>query len=155
MAGARCTTNTTYVTPRAHYRANIETDDTSPTDVSIPILDTRIDYDKVGTSSQRGESAQINLAILLADSDGLTSTIPEVTVELWLKAEIEMVAYDAPSAVTIDPTPSTGEWVCVGYTSVDRSTLWVVKDIPPGQYKVLVTDIAAGTSVSIREQHAY
>jgi hypothetical protein len=84
------------------------------------------------------------------------ATFTNLTYELWLKATLDRAELSTATP-PVDPTPlpSTDVWVLVREDSLTESSLIIVKDIPPGQYKVLITELV-GTpgAVTIREQHA-
>jgi hypothetical protein len=79
-----------------------------------------------------------------------------VTLELWLKGEVEQQELIVGSSSSTAPLtlPATEDWVKVETKVLTASGLWVVKDIPPSQYKVLLTAVAGAGNVHIREQHA-
>lgn len=162
MPGRRAMEGGTFITPRAPYRESITALDPSVEDVSIPILDTSKSPNSVvglGQSdwAQYGHNGQLDLALIVG---GFSS----VTVQLWLLAEIEQRELQPPasdssssSSATSSSSSSfspTGEWVYVGDKTVDKSTLWIVKDVPPGKYKVRVSAVSGSGSIQIRESHA-
>jgi hypothetical protein len=158
MPGRRALEGGTFITPRAPYREDITTVDPSVEDTSIPILDTSKSPNEVvglGQSdwAQYGQNGQMDLALIV---EGFSS----VTVQLWLQAEIEQrgLQPSAPASSSSSSSsssyPTTGEWVYVGDKTVDKSTLWIVKDTPPGKYKVRVSAVSGSGSVRIRESHA-
>ncbi len=147
-----------FVTDFAEYRINIDAADASgPQDATIPSLDTRLgpNQNVMGAGSdqnQYGRNAQINLAAIVK---GFTS----VTLQLWVKAEPTRAALQAPpgssssSSTPIDE-PTTGLWVKVDEKTVTASAMWAIKDIPPAEYKVLVSAVAGSGAVSLVECHA-
>jgi hypothetical protein len=97
--------------------------------------------------AQYGRNAQLDLSVLV---QGFTS----VTLELWLKGEVEQAELSSsppPAPLTL---PATEDWVKVETKVLTASGLWIVKDIPPGKYKILLTAVAGAGNVHIREQHA-
>lgn len=154
MAGQRAKENATFLTQRKTYRENIAAADAlGPTDVAVSILDTRLGpNDNMGLggstrdTNQYAHNAQLNVSIII---EGFTS----VTLELWLLAEVDLIQVPAPPA-NADPLPTTGEWVLADSNSFGKSSLWVVKDIPPGQYKILVSTVVGAGNIRLREQHA-
>ena len=167
MPGKRATEQADFVTPRVVYRDGIDTIDTDVLDTTIPILDTNLPPSIVvglgqADVNQYGRNAQIDLAILLGSATGSSSSGGSfsVTLELWLKAEIEgerlrskdSLSPSSSSSSSPRPLPATEDWVFVATQTFTRSTLWVVKDIPPGKYKVLATAVSGRTT--ILEQHA-
>ena len=78
-------------------------------------------------------------------------------LEIWLKAEVEALmlrtaAELSSSSSSSRPLPVTEDWVYVAGKTFKRSELWVVENIPPGKYKVVVTALTG--AVTIRDQHA-
>lgn len=156
MPGKRSVEQASFVTPRALYRNNVVAGgETDPTLNTIPILDTRVgpnaSIQPAGSPqsdvNNYGKDARINLSILVS---GFTS----VTLQLWLKSEIEAVALS--NAPLTPPTLPVGtqEWMQVASKTVNTSTLWTITDIPPGKYKVLVSAAVGAGFVTLEEQHA-
>ena len=142
MPGKRGLEACDFVTNRRDYRLI----DAVDADVdSVPVLDSRIPengYTDVSQDrNQYGRNAQLNLACIM---EGFT----DVTLQLWLKAELETYTASSSSGSPVD------EWVFVEEKVVDKSTLWIVKDVPPGQYRVVATAVTGSGEVTIREQHA-
>lgn len=155
MPGKRAVEGGTFITPRAMYRADVDAVDPGAQDPSVPILDTRPAPNVSvglgqGDVAQYGQNGQIDFAVILS---GFSS----VTLELWLLAEIERRELEYPGASSSSSSsvlPTTEEWVYVGEKVISRSVLWIVKDIPPGQYKVRVSAATGSGSLQIREGHA-
>ena len=145
-----------YVTERAIYRANLTAVDTAgPQDTAVPVLDTSASpYFSVGMgqsdSAEYGRNAQLDLALLLK---GFTAA----TLQVWLQATVDIkTAYPqgAPPTPIVLQLPATLNWLKVEEFSVTGSALHVLKDIPPGLYKILVTGVTGSGYISILEQHA-
>lgn len=154
MPGRRAPENADFVTPMTQYREEITAvDAVGPESPAVPELDTTLTgRANVGLgdsdASWYGRDGRINFAAII---QGFTS----VTFELWFLAELEMpytVGDEPPASPQL--LPSTEEWVFVTSTTLTRSGLWRVQDIPPGTYKVLVTAVAGAGNVRLREQHA-
>jgi hypothetical protein len=154
MPGKRSAENGDSVTPRVMYRQDITAVDGAGPLEDVSILDTRESpYAVMGSSSDvamYGRNAQLNLAVI---------TEVAVTLQVWLKAEVEQTQpYDPDASSSSSSSASlpsaTEDWVKVDESSFTGSELWVVKDIPPGQYKVIVSAHAGGSPVHILEQHA-
>jgi len=152
MAGKRPIEQGTFVTPRALYRNNVTAGgETDPT-ADIPELDTtEAPNTNVGLGqsdiNMYGQNAQIDLAIYVS---GFSS----VVLELWLKAPLELKQLSDVAPVVPDLPGTTQDWVFVSTITVTRSQLWIVKDIPPGIYKVLVKTVAGSGFVTLMEGHA-
>ena len=141
-----------YVTPRRTFRENITLADPSVEDVSIEILDTTlVGHKRVGVGqndiSMYGRNCQLNLDLILK---GFTSV--DLQLWLWAAEEIELVGVSVSSPAA--DLPVTEEWVKVEDKTITESTHWVVKDIPPGKYKVRVDAVSGAGSLTVREQHA-
>ena len=164
MPGKRGPESGDFVTPFEEYRMNLSAADTvGAEDPSIPVLDTRPGpYNNVGLGqsdvNQYGRNAQLDLAVILA---GFST----VELELWLNAEPtrERLHSNTPASSSSSSSSSsassyvspTGNWVKVAAKTIGSdSELWVVKDIPPGEYKVLVVTVTGDGNVSIIEGHA-
>jgi hypothetical protein len=158
MPGQRAKEGGTFVTPRALYRSSLTAVDPDVESEAIPVLDTsRSPYTPLGLgqgdNAQYGQNGQLDLAVIV---EGFSS----MTLELWLLAEIEQRELSYPddgsssSSSSSTPWPSTGEWVFVEDKTITKSSLWIVKDIPPGKYKVRVNAISGTGSCTIRENHA-
>jgi hypothetical protein len=155
MAGNRASENGDFVTPRKVYRSEVAAADSDdPTSGAVPILDTRfkdMNYNVV-THSFYGRNAQIDAAVFLRKGASAA------TLKLYLLAEVELQearpATD-PSSSSSSSSSSGGEteWVLVETKSVSANLLWVIQNIPPGRYKILVTSLTGG-EVEIRTQHA-
>ena len=158
MPGKRTVEGADYVTRRSAYRSELTAADAGgPQDLSIPELDTEV-APSVGIGlgqsdvNQYGRNAQINMAIIV---EGFSS----VTIEAWMKADIttEDLTYEGSSSSSSSAAatlPATEEWVKVDEKVVAASALWVVKDVPPGQYKFLVSAVTGSGHIQLREQHA-
>lgn len=154
MPGQRSKAFADFVTPRALYRNGLTTNDTSgPQDVTVPSFDTREGPNSiVGStdSSQYGRNAQIDVAAIVK---GFSA----VTLELWLKADVEetdAVTEGASSSSVSEDLPATLNWVLAATVNLTKSQLWVVKDIPPGEYKVLFTAKTGSGNLVLLQQHA-
>jgi len=153
MAGNRASENGDFVTPRKVYREVSVADADDPTSGAVPILDTRfkdMNYSVV-THSFYGRNAQIDVAAFLRNGAS------GATLKLYLLAEVEL--QEARPAV--DPSSSSSsssggetEWVLVETKTVSNNLLWVIQNIPPGRYKILVTSLTGGGEVELRTQHA-
>jgi len=147
-----------FVTSFDEYRMDIAAVDTGgPENPSIPILDTRPGPNaNVGLGqadiNQYGRNAQLDIGLIL---NGLSS----VKVTLWLLAEpnrakLQSATAGSSSSSSSSSGPATGWWVKVEDKTVSTSSLWVVKDIPPGQYRIEVNTLTGGGTLSIVEGHA-
>jgi len=172
MPGKRVPEWATFVSPRAVYRSGVDAIDSGgPTDTGIPILDTVPPPNDGGHGdyNQYGQNAQIAIDAVL-DKDANFST---VGLELWLKAVNEVIPTPMLSSSSSSPTPAassssssladTNDWVLVDSWTLQTSALYpnnvvgthfVEKDIPPGQYKVLVVTMKGTGKLTILEQHA-
>jgi hypothetical protein len=154
MPGRRSSEFCDFITPRANYRVNITVvDSVGPESGTIPTIDTRDGPNTnvglgQGSTASYGRNAQLDLAFIVADFTSLT-------YEIWLKATLDRAELSTVAPPTAPTLPSTDEWVLVREDSLTESSLLIVKDIPPGQYKILITELV-GTpgAVTIREQHA-
>lgn len=160
MAGKRTIEQADFVTPRAEYRSNLTAVDTVATaleDPTVPTLDTSKSSSapimgNTGDVGMYGRNAQQNWALIV---EGFSS----VTVELWLKATIDARyahsgASPSSSSGAGDTEPNTKDWVLAATTTITKSTLWVVKDIPPGKYKLVFKTAVSTGHLTMREQHA-
>jgi len=159
MPGKRVQDNADYVTRRAVYRSELSAVDSGPQDADIPELNTESPPKQIvdvglgqADVNQYGRNAQIDMAIIV---EGFSS----VTVEAWMKANIttEGVTYEGSSSSSSSAAatlPATGEWVKVDEKTVTGSELWIVKDIPPGQYKFTISAVTGSGHIQLREQHA-
>lgn len=146
MAGKRAVEQGDFVTPRAIYRRDLVAADGSVESINIPELDTRPGPNtSVGLGQSEvnmyGRNAQLDLAIILND-------VASVTLELWLKAIIDRAQLSTDPVEPALNLPATEDWIFVDSKTVSRSTLWVVKDVPPGVYKVRVDAMSGGSSSS-------
>lgn len=146
MGGKRAVEQGDFVTPRAIYRRDIAAADGSVEDAGIPELDTRPGPNTSvglgqGEVNMYGRNAQLDLALILFN-------FPSATLELWLKAAVERAQLSTDPVEPPLALPDTENWVFVADKTIDRSTLWVVKDIPPGVYKVRVGALGPGSSTS-------
>jgi hypothetical protein len=155
MPGKRSVENGDFVSQRRIYRQDIMTVDSGGAiDETIPILNTlgsayggQIVSNDV---NMYGRNAQLDLAVIAAVS---------VTLQVWLKAEIEEGELTDPeasssSSASLDLPTATEDWVFVIEKSFTKPELWVVKDVPPGKYKVIASAHAGSGAVHILEQHA-
>ena len=147
-----------FVTPFEEYRINLAAIDAGgPEGDAIPVLDTRDgpNQNVVGQGSdknQYGRNAQLDLAVIIKD-------FSSVTLELWMKAEpsrAELRSAPSSSSSSSAPieVPTTGLWVKVEDKTLTSSEFWVVKDIPPAEYKVRLSAVSGTGAVSIVESHA-
>ena len=149
MPGKRSTGHADYITPRALYRVVTAPDRASIEDPVIPLFDTNLPPNVTvgmgtGDCSQYGRNAQINIAIIPCN-------IGAVMLELWLNAKLEAkylkAALNSPSSLPSEVLPLTQAWVLVESHTFVGPNLWVVRYVPPGQYKIKVASID-GTSSS-------
>jgi hypothetical protein len=157
MPGNRASENGDYITPRKVYREVAVADADDPTSGSVPILDTRLKDRNYQPGNEvisfYGRNAQIDVAVFLRKGASAT------TLKLYLLAEVELKYPTAPnddSSSSSSSSSSSGgetEWVLVETKSVSYNLLWVIQNIPPGQYKILATSITGG-EVELRTQHA-
>lgn len=161
--GKRPVEQGTYISPRALYRDDIKILDTDVTSAGIPVLDTRpgpnafvIPAGQANTDvNMYGKDARINLAVL-------PGSVTTVTLQLWLLADLtaphlKSATTSSSSSSGVPHLPATGQWVQVASKVITGPSLWTITDIPPGQYKVLLTAWTGngGSSfVTIEEQHA-
>jgi hypothetical protein len=158
MPGKRSSENGDFVSQRQIYRRDIEAVDSGGvTDDDIPELNTlSSDYGGQVVNNDvnmYGRNAQLDLSVI---------TEVNVTLQVWMKAEIEIEELDYSeelgSSSSADPAltlpTSTSDWVLVEEKALTQSELWVVKDVPPGKFKVIATAHAGGGPVHILEQHA-
>jgi hypothetical protein len=157
MPGKRSSENGDFVSQRRIYRRDIDAADSGVTDADIPVLNTLgSDYGGQVANNDKnmyGRNAQLNLAVI---------TEVNVTLQVWMKAEIEVSGLDYSeelgSSSSADPAldlpTATEDWVLAAQQSFTGSELWVVKDIPPGKFKVIASAHAGGSPVHILEQHA-
>ena len=137
------------------YRDIASADADDPTSGSVPILDTRYKDRNYNPGNEvisfYGRNAQIDVAVFLRNSASAA------TLKLYLLAEIELKEARAPADLSSSSSSSSGpaetEWVLVETKSVSNNLLWVITNIPPGQYKILATSITGG-EVELRTQHA-
>jgi hypothetical protein len=119
-------------------------------DTAVPVLDLLTGPHVTvglgqGDPNNYGRNAQLSVSAIVAAGGS-------ATLQLWKLADLNrQYAGPAPGAGS-DPLPATGEWCFVDEVAISRSTFWVIKDIPPGEYKILVTAVVGG--VKLREQHA-
>lgn len=156
MPGQRSKDIADYVTPRAAYRSNLTAiDGVNAASDMIDAIDTTLPPNRSvglgvgGDSNIYGRNAQLDFSLLV---EGFSS----VTVELWLKASVDQAELDDDDSSSSSPItlPTTEEWVFVDTKTATKSLMWVVKDIPPGLYKVLFTAKTGSGHLTIREQHA-
>lgn len=110
------------------------------------VLDTRIPPTAEGRGEvPRGDHATLVLYAVLAD--GATAA----TISLYGKCNDEETEGESSSS-----SPDLGDdWSYYDDWAVDTKNLMVVlPDMPASEYKVLVTGIAGGGRVIIREQHS-
>lgn len=157
MPGQRSKDIADFVTPRASYRSNLtaidgvtaQSDTIDAINTALP-PNTSVGLGVGGDSNIYGRNAQIDFALIV---EGFSS----ISVELWLKATVdqaELVDGEDESSSEADVLPATEEWVFVDTKTATKSLMWVVKDIPPGLYKVLFTAKTGTGNLTIREQHA-
>ena len=146
MSGKRATEQGDFVTPRAIYRRDLTVIDGSIESSDIPELDTRGGPNTSvglgqGEVNQYGRNAQLDLAVILFN-------FPSATLELWLKATVEQAQLSTDDPVLDLALPDTLDWIFVGTKNFSQSELWVIKDLPPGIYKVKVAALGPGSSTS-------
>ena len=154
-----------YVTARRLYRQYINAADSpaDPTNAAVPVLNTAIAANlNMGLApnacSKYGRNAQLDVAVIKSGTGKLT-------LDLWLLANVQ--GKDVTPAVppvppessssSSDSYPCTGkyeDWVLVESKDFTVSALWVVKDIPPGLYKIVASTVPNGECVKLLEQHA-
>jgi hypothetical protein len=149
-----------FVTDFDEYRMNVVAADTADIDdPSIPILDTRPGPNRnvVGQGSdnnQYGRNAQIGLGILL------DSGISSAKFKLWVLVEPTraVLTQAGASGSSSSSSSSAGpvSWWAVAKSefTVAESSYVVIKDIPPGQYKLEVTELNGSGTLSVVESHA-
>jgi hypothetical protein len=149
-----------FVTPFDEYRMGVAAADAGlgGDDSAIPILDTRggPNANVIGQGSdenQYGRNAQIGLGILL--DSGLSS----VKMKVWLNVQPTRPKLTTPpvgSSSSSSSSSGPGSWwvVVVDEFSVAESSFVTIADIPPGQYKVEITEVTGTGTVSIVESHA-
>jgi hypothetical protein len=157
MPGQRAKEGATFITRRAAYRIITAIDASGVIDPSIPILDTRGAGQLTvglsnGDTNQYGKDARILIAAI---PNGFTN----VTLQLWLHApddQYELKSVNASSSSSSSsPLPVTEDWVLAEQkTGIGGPVLWVAKDIPPGEYKILMTAATGSGYLTLREQHA-
>jgi hypothetical protein len=158
MPGKRSSENGDFVSQRRIYRRDIDAVDSGGAkDDNIPVLNTlSSDYGGQVVNNDvnmYGRNAQLDLAVI---------TEVNVTLQVWMKAEIEVEELDYSeelgSSSSADPAltlpTATEDWVLVEQQAFTQSGLWVVKDVPPGKFKVIASAHAGGAPVHILEQHA-
>lgn len=161
MPGATSQGNWDFVTPIAPYRECIDGVDISPF-TEVPILDTTTgpNAQLLNTSNNPnavppahyGRNAQLSIVSII---QGFT----EVKIQLWLFAAVNVrnpVDPEGSSSSSSEgcDAPETGNWVFVEEKTLTRSMLSVFKDIPPGQYKVVVSAKTGTGTITLREFHA-
>lgn len=156
MAGNRALEAGDYITPRFIYRLDVATEADDPDSGAIEVLDTRLKARNYNPGdevfSNYGRNAQINVAAFLRGGASAA------TLKLYVKAEVELQqARTAESLSSSSSSSSSGpsgtEWVLVETKALTVNELWVIKDIPPGKYKILATSVTGGT-VELRTQWA-
>ena len=156
MPGKRSTGHADYITPRALYRV-VTTPDTVgiEDDINIPYFDTGLPPNvNVGMGqsdyNQYGRNAQIDIAVIPCN-------FHSVSLELWLRASLQAQYLIAASGVPPSPTqslstlpkpilPLTESWVLVESKIFTGPGLWIVRYVPPGQYKIKVAEINSSSS---------
>lgn len=161
--GKRPVEQGTYITLRGLYRNNLTALDTDVTSQNIPILDTRpgpngflVPAGQAQSDvNQYGHDARINVSVFPANLTSCTLSLyldSDLTVQRLLTAESSSSSsYGEPNL------PTTGSWVLVASKLFTVPSLWVITDIPPGKYKILLTAwVGEGDSsfVTLEEQHA-
>ena len=152
-----------FVTAFDEYRMGVAVADAGlgGDDPAIPILDTRggPNANVIGQGSdesQYGRNAQIGLGVLL--DAGLSS----VKLKVWLNVQPTRPKLTTPpsappsssSSSSSSSSPNSGWVVVVDEFSVAESSYITIADIPPGKYKVEITEITGSGMVSIVESHA-
>jgi hypothetical protein len=157
MPGQRAKEGATYVTRRAPYRTVLAVDAAGVVDPSIPILDTGAGGQSTvglsnGDTNQYGKDARILVAVI---PSGFTN----ITLQLWLRAPVDQEylrdADSSSSSSSGSSLPATDEWVLAEQkTGISSPVLWVAKDIPPGEYKIVMSAATGSGYAILREQHA-
>lgn len=143
MPGNRSSSFGDSVTSRALYRGAIAAADADdPTNAAIPVLDTRTtdpNYGDTGVASNYGRNAQINIASYFS-----TGT-PTATLKIYMLASIDILPNSDLTVRWVLATPAI---------VLAASSHNVIKDLPPGQYKILVTTLGAGAHLDLLTQYA-
>jgi hypothetical protein len=154
MPGNRASENGNHITARKYYRRNVVIADADdPTSTSIPTLDTR--YYEVGYNDYVPSFygiGQINVSAIFGDD------INSLVLDLYLLSSDEELKTSAESSSLTSSSsgaPGTDDlWVHVATKTLTHSGLWIVENVPPGQYKILVSSIDGSGAVDIMTQHA-
>lgn len=136
-AGLRTTESAGYLTDRLTYREV----DTADTDVdAIPeTLDTR--FDRAGAPVSSGHKQTIVLFVMPEDSE-------TCDVKLYGRSDEELPEGQASSS-----SVGVTEWSEYDAQTGVGNKMLVYKDMPAGEYKVMVTNISSG-GVTVRESHS-
>lgn len=144
MPGARSYDNGDSLTPRKEYRVDVlAADADDPTDEAIPVIDTRynqMNYDQDAQPAIYGRNAQLDVCAWFSTG------IKTATLKVYLLAAVELKETPQPAVVV--------RWVLAATVSVTGNSLNVVKDLPPGQYKILVTALGSGAHLDLLTQYA-
>lgn len=149
--------NSDFVTPIAPYRSCIDA-----VDADVEAVDEIIDTTP-GPNAQLiarpatqpnhyGRNAQLSIV-------SIVQGFSEVKIQLWMNGEVNIQNPIDPdesssSAAAGCAAPATGDWVFIEEKTLTRSALSVFKDIPPGQYKVVVSSKTGTGTITLREFHA-
>jgi hypothetical protein len=159
MAGKRNSALADMVTNWSRVRVNLTATDTATVeDDTIPLFSTEGGPNDVmlgqplTDGNNYGRNAQINVAAVIS---GFSS----VTLQLYLLVEekgvkLTSIGSSSSSSDSAIQEPTTKMWVLVGSVVLTTSGLWVVKDIPPGKYKIRFSAKAGTGYVTVLESHA-
>jgi hypothetical protein len=162
MPGKRSVEHGDFVTKPALYRRDIIAVDTDGPLSLVPILNTlssgyghQVENNDI---NQYGRNAQIDLSVITGVS---------VTLQVWMLVEVgddalidlgssSSSSSSSGSGSALDLPIATAAWVKVAEKSISGPELWVVKDVPPGKFKIIASVHGGGGSdpVHIVEQHA-
>jgi hypothetical protein len=139
-AGKKSHADSNYLTHRVTVRA-ISSADTD-VDAIAEVIDTR--FDETERPVVSGHHATLALFLLL---DGITSA----DVYLYAKGDEEPFEEGSSSS-----SPSgVSEWCVYGSkATITANTMLLFQDMPAGQYKVFIDNLAGSGEVVVREQHS-
>lgn len=139
-----------FVTNRVLYRANIVGVDTlGADDPTIPILDTRdvLVGPHNSEHNNHGGDARIFAAVLMCN-------VLEAHIGIWMKAETDPAGSSSQTVSSSSSVTECSDWVMVSETVITTSYLIRELNIPPGQYKIIVSYMDGNGSIEIRTQYA-
>ncbi len=155
--------NSDFVTPIAPYRLCLTDPDSSVNDVTEIIDTTPGPNAQLITPSSRnpnqpatqpnhyGRNAQLSIVSIIQG-------FSEVKIQLWMNGEATLrnpvTPEESSSSAEGCDAPATGDWIFVEERTLARSALSVFKDIPPNQYKVVVSAKTGTGTITLREFHA-